>query len=91
MYAFFAMEMVLKMVAMGIWRKNGYLKDNWNKLDFLIVIAGLVKCCVMNQKEQIRVQIKNILVKVTILHSDAPYFTLREREIGNLSKNLQNR
>lgn len=33
--------MSIKMVAMGIYGKNTYLADSWNRLDFFIVCAGL--------------------------------------------------
>ncbi|RMC03168.1 hypothetical protein DUI87_20362 [Hirundo rustica rustica] len=39
-FIFFAMEMVLKMVALGIFGKKCYLGDTWNRLDFFIVMAG---------------------------------------------------
>lgn len=41
-FAFFAVEMVIKMVALGIFGANCYLGDKWNQLDFVIVMAGLV-------------------------------------------------
>lgn len=42
-FAFFALEMTIKMVAMGIYGKNTYLADSWNRLDFFIVLAGLLE------------------------------------------------
>ncbi|XP_017920361.1 PREDICTED: voltage-dependent T-type calcium channel subunit alpha-1G isoform X11 [Capra hircus] len=42
-FAFFAMEMVVKMVALGIFGKKCYLGDTWNRLDFFIVIAGMLE------------------------------------------------
>ncbi|XP_069563600.1 voltage-dependent T-type calcium channel subunit alpha-1G isoform X3 [Brachyistius frenatus] len=42
-FAFFAIEMVLKMVAMGIFGKKCYLGDTWNRLDFFIVLAGMLE------------------------------------------------
>uniref|UniRef100_A0A8C4JKA8 Calcium voltage-gated channel subunit alpha1 I n=1 Tax=Dromaius novaehollandiae TaxID=8790 RepID=A0A8C4JKA8_DRONO len=42
-FIFFAMEMVLKMVALGIFGKKCYLGDTWNRLDFFIVMAGMVE------------------------------------------------
>nr|XP_030711764.1 voltage-dependent T-type calcium channel subunit alpha-1I [Globicephala melas] len=42
-FVFFAMEMVLKMVALGIFGKKCYLGDTWNRLDFFIVMAGMVE------------------------------------------------
>lgn len=41
-FAFFAIEMVIKMVALGIFGKKCYLGDTWNRLDFFIVVAGWV-------------------------------------------------
>ncbi|XP_054912536.1 voltage-dependent T-type calcium channel subunit alpha-1I-like [Poeciliopsis prolifica] len=42
-YIFFAMEMVIKMVALGIFGRRCYLGDTWNRLDFFIVMAGMVE------------------------------------------------
>ncbi|XP_055913400.1 uncharacterized protein LOC129947020 isoform X4 [Eupeodes corollae] len=42
-FAFFALEMSIKMVAMGMYGKNTYLADSWNRLDFFIVLAGLLE------------------------------------------------
>ncbi|XP_072230270.1 voltage-dependent T-type calcium channel subunit alpha-1G isoform X3 [Leuresthes tenuis] len=42
-FAFFAIEMVIKMVALGIFGKNCYLGDTWNRLDFFIVLAGMLE------------------------------------------------
>ncbi len=37
----FIIEFIIKLIAMGfIMGKNSYLKDNWNKLDFIVVITG---------------------------------------------------
>uniref|UniRef100_A0A4W6CUY6 Calcium voltage-gated channel subunit alpha1 Ib n=1 Tax=Lates calcarifer TaxID=8187 RepID=A0A4W6CUY6_LATCA len=41
-YIFFALEMVVKMVALGIFGRRCYLGDTWNRLDFFIVMAGSV-------------------------------------------------
>ena len=41
-FAFFLAEMVLKMVAMGVIGKKGYLQDKWNRLDCFIVTIGYV-------------------------------------------------
>ena len=41
-YIFFALEMVIKMVALGIFGQRCYLGDTWNRLDFFIVMAGWV-------------------------------------------------
>ncbi|XP_078807638.1 voltage-dependent T-type calcium channel subunit alpha-1I isoform X2 [Oryzias latipes] len=42
-YIFFALEMVIKMVALGIFGRRCYLGDTWNRLDFFIVMAGMVE------------------------------------------------
>lgn len=42
-FAFFALEMSIKMVAMGIYGKKTYLADSWNRLDCFIVFAGLLE------------------------------------------------
>ncbi|XP_016097652.1 voltage-dependent T-type calcium channel subunit alpha-1I-like [Sinocyclocheilus grahami] len=39
-YIFFALEMVVKIVALGIFGRRCYLGDTWNRLDFFIVMAG---------------------------------------------------
>jgi hypothetical protein len=37
----FAVEMVLKVVALGfVLEKKTYLRDQWNVLDFIVVVAG---------------------------------------------------
>uniref|UniRef100_A0A7N8WR05 Voltage-dependent T-type calcium channel subunit alpha-1G-like n=1 Tax=Mastacembelus armatus TaxID=205130 RepID=A0A7N8WR05_9TELE len=40
-FVFFAGEMVVKMVALGVIGQSGYLGDTWNRLDFFIVIVGI--------------------------------------------------
>ncbi|PWA21312.1 hypothetical protein CCH79_00018439 [Gambusia affinis] len=42
-FAFFAGEMVVKMVALGVIGEKGYLGDTWNRLDFFIVIVGMLE------------------------------------------------
>ncbi|XP_067353747.1 voltage-dependent T-type calcium channel subunit alpha-1H-like isoform X2 [Channa argus] len=42
-FVFFAGEMVVKMVALGIIGQSGYLGDTWNRLDFFIVIVGMLE------------------------------------------------
>ncbi|XP_049799603.1 voltage-dependent T-type calcium channel subunit alpha-1G [Schistocerca nitens] len=44
-FAFFALEMSVKMIAMGAYGKGTYLADPWNWLDFFIVIAGALEYC----------------------------------------------
>ena len=40
---FYTTEFALKVMAYGFYfHKNAYLKDNWNKLDFIIVCTSLV-------------------------------------------------
>jgi hypothetical protein len=42
-FAFFAVEMCVKVVAMGLIGRKTYLADTWNRLDFFIVIVGLAE------------------------------------------------
>jgi hypothetical protein len=42
-FGFFAVEMVIKILAMGLHGKGTYLEDSWNRLDCFIVVAGLVR------------------------------------------------
>ncbi|XP_065163665.1 voltage-dependent T-type calcium channel subunit alpha-1H isoform X3 [Atheta coriaria] len=44
-FLFFTVEMMIKMMAMGIWGKGTYLADSWNRLDMFIVLAGAVEYC----------------------------------------------
>ena len=40
---FFGIESVLKIVAYGfVMNRNSYLRDHWNKLDFIIVICSFI-------------------------------------------------
>ena len=39
-YVFFAVEMLVKWIAMGLFGKLGYFAESWNRLDFFIVAAG---------------------------------------------------
>lgn len=39
-FAFFAVELVVKVFAMGLIGKGAYLSDTWNRLDMFIVVAG---------------------------------------------------
>jgi len=41
--ALFILEMTIKVIVMGfVVGKKAYLKDSWNRLDFFIVIVGIV-------------------------------------------------
>ncbi|KAK6301324.1 hypothetical protein J4Q44_G00294220 [Coregonus suidteri] len=42
-FAFFAVEMLVKMVALGVLGQKGYLGDTWNRLDFFIVVVGMLE------------------------------------------------
>ncbi|CAF3877318.1 unnamed protein product [Rotaria magnacalcarata] len=42
-FAFFTIEMCLKMIAMGIFGKKAYLAESWNRLDCFIVLTGLAE------------------------------------------------
>jgi hypothetical protein len=40
----FIIEMVIKLIAMGFIMDDGsYLRDNWNRLDFFIVVTSIVE------------------------------------------------
>lgn len=40
---FYVLEMIIKIIAFGfLLGQNAYLSDSWNKLDFFIVITGLI-------------------------------------------------
>uniref|UniRef100_A0A7I4Z6U7 Voltage-dependent T-type calcium channel subunit alpha n=1 Tax=Haemonchus contortus TaxID=6289 RepID=A0A7I4Z6U7_HAECO len=42
-FAYFAAEMVVKIVALGFTGPAAYLSDTWNRLDFFIVMAGIAE------------------------------------------------
>ncbi|XP_038064371.1 voltage-dependent T-type calcium channel subunit alpha-1I-like isoform X5 [Patiria miniata] len=42
-FAFFAAEMVVKLLALGVRGKSGYFFETWNRLDCFIVFAGLTE------------------------------------------------
>ncbi|CAF3697645.1 unnamed protein product [Rotaria sordida] len=42
-FAFFTIEMCIKMTAMGIFGKETYLAESWNRLDCFIVLSELVE------------------------------------------------
>ncbi|KAL8568788.1 hypothetical protein ACOMHN_036972 [Nucella lapillus] len=42
-FAFFAAEMLVKMMAMGVFGKETYLAETWNRLDCFIVLAGALE------------------------------------------------
>lgn len=39
-FGFFAIEMIVKIIAMGLIGKETYLAETWNRLDMFIVLAG---------------------------------------------------
>jgi len=39
---FFLVEMIIKMVAMGVFGERSYMADPWNKFDFVIVVSGMI-------------------------------------------------
>ena len=41
-YAFFVIEMIVKILAMGFIGRNTYLAESWNRLDFLIILAEYI-------------------------------------------------
>ncbi|WAQ95507.1 CAC1H-like protein [Mya arenaria] len=42
-FAFFAIEMIIKIIAMGFWGEMTYLAESWNRLDMFIVMAGTME------------------------------------------------
>ncbi|XP_022256274.1 voltage-dependent T-type calcium channel subunit alpha-1G-like [Limulus polyphemus] len=44
-FSFFTIEMIVKIVALGLIGKNTYLADTWNRLDIIIVAAGTLEYC----------------------------------------------
>jgi voltage-dependent calcium channel T type alpha-1G len=42
-FAFFSLEMTIKMVAMGVFGRGTYLADSWNRLDLFIVLTGAME------------------------------------------------
>ncbi|XP_077490512.1 voltage-dependent T-type calcium channel subunit alpha-1G-like [Amblyomma americanum] len=42
-FAFFAIEMTIKVLAMGLLGRSAYLAEAWNRLDFFIVVAGALE------------------------------------------------
>ncbi|XP_076312220.1 voltage-dependent T-type calcium channel subunit alpha-1G-like [Tachypleus tridentatus] len=44
-FAFFALEMMIKVLAMGFLGKGAYLAETWNRLDGFIVVAGALEYC----------------------------------------------
>ncbi|XP_052824853.1 voltage-dependent T-type calcium channel subunit alpha-1I isoform X2 [Octopus bimaculoides] len=45
-FVFFTVEMIIKMIAMGLIGKLTFLADSWNRLDCFIVLAGSVEYAV---------------------------------------------
>lgn len=44
-FAFFALEMTIKIIAMGFCGAGCYIADSWNRLDFFIVMSGALEYC----------------------------------------------
>ncbi|GAB6025911.1 hypothetical protein CHUAL_011883 [Chamberlinius hualienensis] len=44
-FAFFAIEMAIKVTAMGLYGRGTYLAETWNRLDCFIVVAGFAEYC----------------------------------------------
>uniref|UniRef100_A0A0N4ZXQ5 Voltage-dependent T-type calcium channel subunit alpha n=1 Tax=Parastrongyloides trichosuri TaxID=131310 RepID=A0A0N4ZXQ5_PARTI len=42
-FIYFALEMVIKVIALGFTGQAAYLSDTWNRLDFFIVVAGIAE------------------------------------------------
>ncbi|XP_063708918.1 voltage-dependent T-type calcium channel subunit alpha-1G [Culicoides brevitarsis] len=44
-FAFFTLEMTIKIIAMGFCGAGTYIADSWNRLDFFIVMSGALEYC----------------------------------------------
>jgi hypothetical protein len=44
----FALECLLKILAVGMLGTNGYLRDTWNWLDFIVVVTGIIDWAAQN-------------------------------------------
>ncbi|CAB3399819.1 unnamed protein product [Caenorhabditis bovis] len=42
-FVYFALEMVIKILALGFFGPAAYMSDTWNRLDFFIVMAGIAE------------------------------------------------
>ena len=42
-YIYFALEMLIKMIALGLVGRGCYLQETWNKLDCFIVLSGALE------------------------------------------------
>ncbi|XP_023326004.1 voltage-dependent T-type calcium channel subunit alpha-1G [Eurytemora carolleeae] len=42
-YAYFSVEMMIKMIALGVFGRGCYLSETWNKLDCFIVTSGMIE------------------------------------------------
>ena len=52
-FAFFAVEMCIKVTAMGLAGSNTYLSETWNRLDMFIVLAGYVLFLLMSAPSEL--------------------------------------
>ncbi|EDV27710.1 uncharacterized protein TRIADDRAFT_21513, partial [Trichoplax adhaerens] len=42
-FGYFVVEMIIKMVALGVFGKYAYFSSGWNRLDFIIVLTGCLE------------------------------------------------
>ncbi|GMH73651.1 hypothetical protein TrRE_jg10895 [Triparma retinervis] len=78
----FTLEMALKVVALGFyWTKFAYLKDSWNRLDFLIVVSSLVDLIISSTTSGIEI---GFLKVVRLLRVLRPLRTIKRNK--NLSQ-----
>ncbi|XP_065922507.1 voltage-dependent T-type calcium channel subunit alpha-1I isoform X8 [Magallana gigas] len=59
-FAFFAAEMIIKIIAMGLYGKYTYLDDSWNRLDCFIVIAGVADYVLVHKAIEYGVDSENL-------------------------------
>jgi hypothetical protein len=69
--AVFGVEMLMKIVAMGfVYGENSYLRDAWNRLDFAVVILGVMSTLNLGNFSALRtVRVLRPLRSITIIPS----------------------
>ncbi len=42
-FGYFVFEMFIRLIAMGVGKRNGYFMNIWNIVDIIIIISGYIK------------------------------------------------
>lgn len=95
-FAFFSLEMSIKMVAMGVYGKNTYLADSWNRLDFFIVLSGALEYCLhmenLNLTAIRTIRVLRPLRAINRIPSKKQYLLVINKNIPNTSsRNVSSR